>query len=61
MVKPGQVFEVQLSGEGRIILTRLAPQGRPVIKLVKKHGYTVAVGCQPLTQEQVRTFLDEFP
>jgi len=31
------------------------------VKLVKKHGYTVAVTSRPITQAQTRAYLDEFP
>ena len=61
-VKPGDRFDVEVSGEGKLVLTPLVPSDKPDnIRLVKKHGYTVAVGTRRITQEQVRKLLDEFP
>jgi hypothetical protein len=31
------------------------------VRLVKKHGYTVAAGTRKITQAEVRKALDEFP
>ena len=61
-VKPGDRFDVRLTGGGKLILTPLIPDERPNrIKLVRKNGYLVAVGSRPITQEQVRAAMDEFP
>jgi len=60
--KPGDRFDVQVSGDGKLVLTPLVADTKPdQVRLVKKHGYTVAVGTRTITQEQVRKFLDEFP
>jgi len=60
--KPGDRFDVQVTSEGKVILTPLVPgTKRDRVRLVKKHGYTVAVGTQPVTQEQIRKLMDEFP
>jgi hypothetical protein len=60
--KPGDRFDVQVSPEGKLILTPLVPATKAdKIRLVQKHGYTVGVGTRPITQEQVRALLDEFP
>ena len=62
VVKPGDSFDVQISGDGRVVLTKLVPAVKPDrVRLVKKHGYTVAIGTRPITQEQVRRQLHEFP
>ena len=60
--KPGDRFDLEVSGD-KMVLTRLvlATDKPEQVKLVKKHGYTVAVGTRPITQEQVRKALDEFP
>ena len=43
-------------------LTPLVPDERPSqIKLVRNHGYLVAVSSRPITQAQTRACLDEFP
>ena len=60
--KPGERFDVQISSNGKLILTPLIPDERPnQVKLVRKHGYLVAVSSRPITQEQVRAAMDEFP
>ena len=60
--KPGERFDLQAVGKDKFILTRLAPVERPAkIRLVRKHGYTVAVGKRKITQAEVRQALDEFP
>ena len=61
-VKPGDRFDVQLSANGKLVLTPLIPDERPSrVKLVRKHGYLVAVSSRPITQAQTRAYLDEFP
>jgi hypothetical protein len=53
---------VQLSTNGKLVLTPLIPDERfNKVKLVKKHGYTVAVTTRPITQAQTRAYMDEFP
>jgi hypothetical protein len=60
--RPGDRFEVHLTPEGKVVLTRLEVADKTdTVRLVKKHGYTVARGTRPITQEQVRRALDEFP
>ena len=60
--KPGDRFDVQISTNGKLVLTPLIPDERfNKVKLVKKHGYTVAVTSRPITQAQTRAYLDEFP
>jgi len=60
--KPGERFDVQISSNGKLVLTPLIPDERPnQVKLVRKHGYLVAVSSRPITQEQVRAAMDEFP
>jgi hypothetical protein len=59
--RPGESFDVQVVGE-EFRLTKLKLAARQdSIHLVRKHGYTLAAGTRPVTQEQVRTALDEFP
>jgi hypothetical protein len=58
--KPGERFDVQAVGGDKFILTRLAPvEGK--VRLVKRHGYLVAVGSREITQAETRKLLDEFP
>jgi hypothetical protein len=60
--RPGDRFDVQVTAEGRVVLTRLELADKTDnIRLMKKNGYTVARGTRKITQEQVRAALDEFP
>jgi hypothetical protein len=60
--KPGERFDLQAIGGDKFILTRLEPvERKEKIRLVKKHGYTLAVGSRKITQAEVRKALDEFP
>lgn len=60
--RPGDRFDVQVTGDGKVVLTRLEMADKPDnVRLVKKNGYTVARGTRRITQEQVRAALDEFP
>ena len=60
--RPGERFDLQAIGEDKFILTRLVPaESAERIRLVKKHGYTVAIGKHRISQTDVREFLDEFP
>jgi hypothetical protein len=59
--KPGDSFDVKIIGE-EFRLTRLKmPLMQDTVRLVKRHGYTLAAGTRPITQEQVRSAMDEFP
>ena len=61
-VNPGDRFDVELTGDGKVVLTPLIRDERPVrAKLVRKHGYCLAVGPRPISQDQVRAAMDEFP
>jgi hypothetical protein len=59
--KPGARFDLQAHGEDKFILTRLVTAEPPTVKLIKKHGYTVAVNGRKITSAEVRKLLDEFP
>jgi hypothetical protein len=59
---PGERFDLQSINGDKFILTRLAPVERPgKIRLVKRHGCTIAVSKRKITQEETRKLLDEFP
>ena len=63
LFKPNTAYEAEREGD-RIVMVELVPKepleaARP--RLVKKHGYTVAVSNRTITQEEVRKALDEFP
>jgi hypothetical protein len=60
--RPGDRFDVRVANNGQLVLTRLVMADKPErVRLIKKHGYTVAVGKRTINQEQVRKLLDEFP
>lgn len=60
--RPGDRFDVQVTAEGKVVLTRLELADKPDnVRLVRKHGYTVARGTRPITELQVRKAMDEFP
>ena len=59
--KPGERFDVQVFGEDKYVLTRLAPVEPARVRLVKKHGYTVAVSGRVITHADVQQALEEFP
>jgi hypothetical protein len=60
--RPGDRFDLAVS-EGKYVLTKLEPvkEQRNKVRLVRKHGYLVAVSERPITQEMTRRYLDEFP
>lgn len=59
--KPGARFDLQVHGEDKFILTRLVPVEPPAVRLIKKHGWTVANNGRKITNAEVRKLLDEFP
>jgi hypothetical protein len=64
LAKPGQRFDVQVSRDGKYILTRLEPvQGpRPARVRIEKHGrYSVGVLDAPIDETALKEALAEFP
>ena len=60
--KPGDRFDLRLDKDGTMVLIPLIPVQKPnQVTLVRKHGYTVAVTSRPISQEETRRLLDEFP
>lgn len=60
--KPGERFDLQSFGGDKFVLTRLAPVEKTErVRLIKKRGYTVAVGTRKISQAETRKLLDEFP
>jgi hypothetical protein len=58
--KPGDRFDVQISGEGKVVLTRLEPVKRKV-SYVREGGLLLGVTDRPITWEETRRAMDEFP
>jgi hypothetical protein len=64
LAKPGDRFDVAMPQEGKYVLTKLEPvkPRRNTVRLMRSpQGYLVAVTDRPITQEQTRRYLDEFP
>jgi hypothetical protein len=63
MVKPGDRFDVQSAGEGKLIITRLEPvAGGPVrVREETENGYSVLVTEQPIDMNALKEALEEFP
>jgi hypothetical protein len=62
--KPGERFDVQVTGEGKFLLTRLEPvQKVPPCKVrfVKRGKYTVGVLDRPISEQSIREALSDFP
>ena len=61
--KPGERFDVQIFGDEKFILTRLAPvEARPAkVKILKRAGYSVGKLGHPINQAALREALAEFP
>ena len=58
--KPGDLFELEVSGEGRFVLTRLVKPAEGV-RLIREGGYLVAESARPITLEQTREAVNQFP
>jgi hypothetical protein len=64
LAKPGDRFDVQVSGEGKFILTKLEPvqQSRPAKVRIEKRGqYHVGVLDRPIDERALREALADFP
>ena len=61
--KPGDRFDVQSVGEGKVIFTKLEPvAGKPAsVKLEKHGGFTVGVLSRPIDEQALKEALAEFP
>jgi hypothetical protein len=59
--RPGAGFDVQAIGEDKFILTRLEPVQPTRVRLVKRHGCTLAAGPRKIIQTKTRKLLDQFP
>lgn len=59
--KPGDAFELEEKNGNRLVLTKLAEPTRSKIKLVWEGNLLVGVSERPITHEEVRKAMDEFP
>ena len=62
-VRPGDRFDVQLAGEGKVVLTRLSPaHSEPAQVRIEKRGkFSVGVLDRPIDQEALNEALADFP
>jgi len=60
--RPGERFDVQVSGSG-YLLRKLEPvPAKPAkVRFVKRDGYTVAIADQPINEGALREALADFP
>jgi hypothetical protein len=63
VAKPGDSFNVQVSGEGTVVLRRLdTSRCRPAKVRFKKRGrFTVGILDRPINDDALREALAEFP
>jgi hypothetical protein len=62
--KPGDRFDVQVTGGGQFVLTKLEPiqQSRPAKVRIEKRGrYSVGVLDHPINEDAIKEVLNEFP
>jgi hypothetical protein len=61
--KPGDRFDVHITGEGRSVLTRIEPvsrEPRAKVKIAKRGGYSVGVLDRPIDESALAAALREF-
>jgi len=64
LAKPGDRFDVQVTGDGAFILRRLEPIAGRTFKarLVKdRDGFTAVVPAQPINEAAIEELLADFP
>ena len=63
VARPGDSFDVEVSGEGTFVLRRLnTPRSRPAKVRFKKRGrFTVGILDRPINDAALREALAEFP
>ena len=59
--KPRQVFAYEKDSSGRLTLTPVEPVKRSPAKLVRKNGKTYLVSEHPITTQDVKRALENFP
>ncbi|HEX7577230.1 MAG TPA: hypothetical protein VF430_04245 [Verrucomicrobiae bacterium] len=58
--QPGDAFDVEKSGDGQFLLTRLEKPARRVT-LLRKDGLLVATSGKRITMAETRKLMDQFP
>ena len=61
--EPGEAFSVEEIEKGKFLVTRLEMPARTArtVKLTREKGFLVASTDRPITMEQTRALMDEFP
>jgi hypothetical protein len=64
VAKPGERFDVQVVGDGKLVLTRLepVPGPRPAKVRIERRGlFSVGVLERPVNKQAIKEVLNEFP
>jgi hypothetical protein len=63
LAKPGDRFDVQVSPDGKFVLTKLEPApARPAkVRFEKRGGYTVGVVDRPIDERALKELLEDVP
>src|SRR5437764_8947551 len=59
--KPGQVFAYEKGVAGQVILTPVDPDAVPRAKLVRRNGRLLGEASRPVTTEDVKRAMENFP
>jgi len=61
--RPGDKFELELSGDGKMVLTRLEPpRSEPAEVRIEKRGkFSVGVLNRPINEQALKEALADFP
>jgi len=61
--QPGDRFDLQIAGEGKIVLTLLEPDpARPAnVRVEKRGGFSVGVLDRPIDDQALAEALNDFP
>lgn len=57
---PGDVFDLETTGESQFLLTRLEKPARNVT-LLRERGFLVATSGKRITMAETRKLMDQFP
>ena len=64
LAKPGDLFDIQVAGDGKFLLTRLEPieETPPArVRIVKRGKYSVGILDRPINEQALKEALSDFP
>jgi hypothetical protein len=64
VAKPGERFDVQVVGDGKLVLTRLEPVPEPPpakVRIERRGLFSVGVLARPVNEQAIKEVLNEFP